>query len=173
VRKREFEVLGDQLLDVRSLDVVLVGDFNDFENVNAPESSTMSRGHILVEGLGGIGAAHLTVLLVHVVCAGAGVVTDPDAKVLDLEGSLLVDDVQGDDLAVGLLDLAQLHEEVPEAGLGNHGVGCEDSHAVEFRGRVGVCRKVAPDDLVFLKATHLDCILIDCGVFVDVVESSK
>jgi len=158
VRKREFEVLGYQLLDVRSLDVVRVGDFNDFENVNAPESGTMSGGHILVKGLDGIGAAHLTVLLVHVVCAGAGVVTDPDTEVLDLEGSLLVNDVQGDDLAVGLLDLAQLHEEVPETGLGDHGVGCKDSHAVEFRGRVGVGGQVAPDDLVFLKATHLDCI---------------
>ncbi len=39
MRKREFEVLGDQLLDVRSLDVVLVGDFNDFENLSQTHQS--------------------------------------------------------------------------------------------------------------------------------------
>lgn len=121
--------------------------------VNGPKTGTMSSRHILVEGFDGVGAAHLTVLLVHVVSAGAGIVSDPDAKVLDLEGALLVDDVQRDDLAVGLLDLSQLHEEVPEAGLGDHGVGSEDSHAVQLRGRVGIRGQVAPDDLVFLKTT--------------------
>jgi len=93
MREREFEVLGDQLLDVWPSDVVRVGDFHHFENMDAPEPGTMSRRHVLVERLDGISAAHLSVFLVHVVGAGAGVVTDPDAKVLDLERSLLVDDV--------------------------------------------------------------------------------
>lgn len=34
VRKREFEVLGEQLLDVRTLDVVGLLEFNNFENLN-------------------------------------------------------------------------------------------------------------------------------------------
>ena len=38
--------------------------------------------------------------------------------------------VQGDDLAVRLLDLAELREEVPEAALGYHIVRGEDAHAV-------------------------------------------
>lgn len=121
--------------------------------MNAPESGTVAGSHILVESLDGLGAAHLSVLLVHVVGAGAGIVTDPDAKVLDLERALLVDDVERDDLAVGLLDLAQLHQEVPEAGLGNHGIGREDAHAVQLRRRVRVGGQVAPDHLVFLQAT--------------------
>lgn len=33
VREREFEVLGDQLLDVWSLDVVGVGDFDNLEDL--------------------------------------------------------------------------------------------------------------------------------------------
>ena len=121
--------------------------------VNGPETGTMSGRHILVESFDGIGTAHLTVLLVHVVRAGAGIVTDPDTEVLNLERSLLVDDVQRHNLAVGLLHFSQLHEEVPEAGLGDHGVGCEDTHAVQFGGRVGIRWQVAPDDLVFLKTT--------------------
>lgn len=51
----------------------------------------MAGSHVLVEGLDGIDTAELTELLVHVVGAGARVVAEPDAKVLDLEGLLLSD----------------------------------------------------------------------------------
>ncbi len=39
VREREFEVLGDQLLDVGSLDVVGVVDFHDFEDLEGGKVS--------------------------------------------------------------------------------------------------------------------------------------
>lgn len=61
--------------------------------------------------------------------------------------------VQRDNLAVRLLDLPQLGQKVPEAALGNHIIGSEDAHAVEFGSRVGVGGQMAPDDLVFLQAT--------------------
>ena len=51
----------------------------------------MTGSHVLVEGFNGVGTAHLTELLVHVVGAGARVVADPDTEVLDLEGTLLLD----------------------------------------------------------------------------------
>lgn len=60
--------------------------------------------------------------------------------------------VQADNLAVGLLDLLQLGEEVPEAGLGDDIVRGEDAHAVQLRGRVAVRRQMTADDLVFLQA---------------------
>lgn len=59
--------------------------------VDGPESGTMSGSHILVQGLDGIGSRHLAILLVHVVGAGSGVVSNPDTKVLDLQGTLLMD----------------------------------------------------------------------------------
>ena len=59
--------------------------------VDGAEAGTVTSSHVLVESLDGVGAAHLTELLVHVVGTGARVVTDPDAEVLDLEGTLLVD----------------------------------------------------------------------------------
>ena len=59
--------------------------------VNGPEAGTVAGSHVRVEGLDGIGSRHLAVLLVHVVGAGARVVTDTDAEVLDLQRSLLVD----------------------------------------------------------------------------------
>lgn len=59
--------------------------------MDGPETGTVTGGHVGVEGPDGIGTAHLTVLLVHVVGARARVVADPDAEVLDLLGVLLVD----------------------------------------------------------------------------------
>lgn len=108
VGKRELQVLGEELLDVRTTDGLGALDLNDLEDlqagiskngrdgcwyktyVNRPEARTVTGGHVLVESLDGVGSRHLAVLLVHVVGAGAGVVTDPDTEVLDLEGALLV-----------------------------------------------------------------------------------
>lgn len=131
----------------------------------------MASGHVGVQGVDSISSAHLTVLLVHVVCAGSRVVSDPDTEVLDLEGVLLRDlnecqmafhaifpalctyHLDADDLTGGLLDLLETSQEVPVSGLGDSRVGSEDGHSVEGRGGVGLGGQVAPDDLEFLKTT--------------------
>lgn len=184
VGQRELEVLGEELLDVGAADVLGLLNLNDLEDVDGAEAGTVTGGHVLVEGLDGVGAGHLAVLTVHVVSAGARVVADPDANVLDLEGVLLVDLVgaliprlvevyachmawqshvrnetgftdlvEADDLTVGLLDLPQAGEEVPETALGNNRVGRKDAHTVELRSGLGVSGQMAPNDLVFLQAT--------------------
>lgn len=75
MRKREFEVLGEELLDVGALDVVGLLEFNNLEDlfavqlvyifemreqvetyVDGPETGSMSGGHILVHGLNCIGS---------------------------------------------------------------------------------------------------------------------
>ena len=122
-------------------------------HVNRPEPSTMSSRHILIHRLDCLRPAHLAILLVHVVGARARIVADPDAEVLDLEGPFLMNDVEGDDLAVRLLDLAQFHQEIPESRLGNYGVGSEDAHAVELWGGVGFGGQVPADNLVLCEAT--------------------
>lgn len=61
--------------------------------------------------------------------------------------------VQANDLTIGLLDLAQLGQEVPESTLGDHIVGCKDAHPVQLRRRVGIRRQMPSDNLVFLQAT--------------------
>ena len=91
MRQGELEVLGQKLLDVGAADVLGLLNLNDLEDVDRPKAGTVTGGHVLVEGLDGVGTGHLTVLAVHVVGTGAGVVADPDANVLDLEGVLLVD----------------------------------------------------------------------------------
>ena len=61
-----------------------------FTYVDRPEAGTMPGSHILVEALDGVSTSEFTELLVQVVGAGARVVTEPDAEVLDLQGLLFV-----------------------------------------------------------------------------------
>ena len=66
----------------------------------------MSGRHILIQSLHRIRPAHLPILLVHVVRARSRIISNPDAKVLHLQRSLLGDDVQADDFAVRFLHFA-------------------------------------------------------------------
>lgn len=59
--------------------------------MDASKAGTVAGGHVGVEGLDGSDSGGLTVLLVHVVGARPGVVTDPDTEVLDSQGVLLGD----------------------------------------------------------------------------------
>lgn len=59
--------------------------------MDRPEAGTVAGGQVGVQGLDGVDAGQLAVLLVHVVSTGARVVADPDTEVLDLLGVLLVD----------------------------------------------------------------------------------
>lgn len=59
--------------------------------MNGTKAGAVTGGHVLVKGLDGIRAGEFSELLVHVVCARAGIVADPDAEVLDLQRTLLVD----------------------------------------------------------------------------------
>lgn len=147
----EAQVLLGELADVRSLDVLSLLDLDDAEDVDGPEAGTVAGGHVGVEGLDGICSGQLAVLLVHVVCTGTRVVSDPDTEVLDLEGVLLVEHLDADDLTSGLLDLLETTQEVPVSGLSDRLVRGEDGHAVEGGCRVSLGGQVAPDDLVFLK----------------------
>lgn len=61
--------------------------------------------------------------------------------------------VKADDLTVGLLDLPQAGEEVPETALSNNRVGRKDAHTVELGGRLSLGGQMAANDLVFLQAT--------------------
>jgi len=71
VRKREFEVLGEELLDVGALNVIGLLELNNLEDlwkvlavevdlessltyVDRPKAGSMSGGHILVQSLNSI-----------------------------------------------------------------------------------------------------------------------
>jgi len=106
VGERELESWLEELLDVRPPDVFLLFNLGDSENLDIPESSSVSGSHVLVHGLDGLGSGKSSELLDHlgnqscshihtdptyVVGTGSGVVSEPDGKVLDLQWLLLVD----------------------------------------------------------------------------------
>ena len=82
---------------------------------------------------------------------GPRLVPHPDPKVLDRRRPLLEDLVARDDLPVGLLDLAQLGQKVPELGACARVVGGPELHAEERGLRVGGGGEVAPDDGVLVE----------------------
>ena len=59
--------------------------------MDRPKPSPVPSGQVLVQSLDGTDSGELPELLVHVVGSRSRVVSEPDTKVLDLEGSLLVD----------------------------------------------------------------------------------
>ena len=71
----------------------------------------MPGSHVPVALGDGSGDSEVPVLAVHVVGAGPGVVSQPDAEVLDLEWLPLPYLLQGHDLSGGLLELTELPQE--------------------------------------------------------------
>lgn len=102
--KGESELRLEELFDVRTTDIVCLLELDDAKDMNGPESGTVSCCHVLVKRFNGIGTAEFAELLVHVVCARAGVVAEPNTKVLDLQRLLLIYDVDADDFTARLLD---------------------------------------------------------------------
>ena len=90
VRQGELEVGDQKLLDVGAANLS-VGDLSNTDDLDGARAGTVARSHVRVASLNCSNAGQLTVLLVHVVGAGARVVADPDTKVLDLKWLLLVD----------------------------------------------------------------------------------
>ncbi len=92
----------------------------------------------------------VSVLTVHIVSAGARVILDPDAVVLDVASRLLGDLVNVQDLTGGLLHLSHLVHEIPEAGLGDNSVGSKELHSVSLGVGVSLSGSLATNDLVQL-----------------------
>lgn len=152
--KRELEIFGSKLLDVGPLDVCGLLELDNLQNVNRSEAGTVAGSHVVVKRLDSIGAGELTVLLVHVVGARAGIVANPDPKVLHRGRALLENLVDADDFPVRLLNTTQTSEKVPETRLGNYLVGCKNAHAVELGLRMSLAGQMASNDLVLVDATH-------------------
>ena len=146
----ELQVLGQVLLDVLSLDVVSLFQFNDLQDVDRSKSSSVSSSQVLVHGFNGTDSGNISVFFVHVVDTRSGVVSDPDTEGLDLGWLGFSDDVNGNNFTGGLLDLVQLLQEVPVTRLGNNSVRSKDSHTVQLWFWNRISWKTTTDDLIFV-----------------------
>ena len=133
------------------------------DDLDGSGTAAVTAGHLVVQLGDGTGEGEVTELAVHVVGAGAGVVTEPDAVVLDDAGVLLGDLGAVEDLTGGLLHLAELVEVVPKLGLGDDRVGGEEDHPVSLGVRVIVGGHVPADDLVLTHLSrdgHICCLVL-------------
>lgn len=149
----EFDLGIDELLNVRTTNLGSF-DFSNTNDLDGTETGTMTGSHIHVEALNGFNTAHGTELLVHVVGTRARIITQPDTKVLDLQGSLLTDSSAADNLTSGTLDLLELTQEVEETGFGDDFVGSEDAHLVKLRSGFLFRRKFTSNDLILEHTTN-------------------
>jgi hypothetical protein len=110
--ERELDVRVMELLDIRTLGVSSLhgGSLN---NGDAAMTDTMTRTHFLVELFNGTVKGDIAVLLVSVVDTSTGVVTNPNAKVLNSSGVLLEDFIDSQNLTIGLLYTPQFPQEIP------------------------------------------------------------
>lgn len=60
--------------------------------------------------------------------------------------------VDGNNFSIGLLDLPQLHQEIPEPRFSNDHIRSKNPHAVELWCWVCVCWEMAANDLVLLES---------------------
>lgn len=150
VWKWELQVLGQELSDVLSLDIIFGFKFNNLQNVNRSKSSSVSSSQVRVHGFDSTNSGNISVFLVHVVGTRSRVVSDPDTKVLDLGWLVFRDDVQRNNFTRSLLNLVQLLQKVPVSGLSNNVVWCKNSHSVQLWFWNSFGRKSSTDNLVFI-----------------------
>ena len=86
--KGELDVLSSELKGVDALDI-LCGDGSGPDDLNGARAGAVTSGHLVVKLGDSPGELDVTVLPVHVVMAGTGVVAHPDAVGLDRRGLLL------------------------------------------------------------------------------------
>lgn len=156
----ELQVLGQELLNVLSLDVGGLLNFGNLQDVDRSKSGSVSGSHVLVKGFDSGDSADVSDFLVHVVGARSGVVSNPDAEVLDLSWVSFVDLVDRDDFTGSSLDLVQFLQEVPVTRLGNHFVWSKDSHSEQLWFRNRFSWQTTANNLVFLQVSH--CIITCC-----------
>lgn len=150
----ELQVLGQELLDVLTLDILGLFKLNNLQDVDRSKSGSVTSGQILVHGLNGTNSGDVSELLVQVVGTRSGVVTDPDTKVLNLGWVGLRDNVDRDNLTRSSLDLVQFLEEVPVTGLGNDNVWSKDSHTEQLWLWNGLSWETTTNNLVLSKTRH-------------------
>lgn len=98
------------------------------DDLDRAEPSTVATRHLRIELVDGARESQITILAVHVMRAGAGVVFEPDGVILDDAGVAFNQLVDVQNLARSLLHLVHLVQKVPEAGLGHYFVWCKDLH---------------------------------------------
>ena len=75
---------------------------------------------------------NISVLLVHVVVSGSGLVSEDNAEGFHVIGSTLEDLVDSENLSLSALGLELSSQVVPKLGLSDNFISCEESNGIDF-----------------------------------------
>lgn len=117
-------------------------------HLDAACQRSVATRHLCVDLGNGAILSEVPHLLVHVVGASAAVIAEPDTKVFDVCRPLLLNLSNLQNFAVGLFDLSQLAQQIPETGGGQHLVGGKQPHAKYRWVGLGLSRDEATHHLV-------------------------
>mmetsp|Transcript_23394 Transcript_23394/g.46521 ORF Transcript_23394/g.46521 Transcript_23394/m.46521 type:complete len:222 (-) Transcript_23394:56-721(-) len=124
-----------------------------FDDLDTARACSVATGHLTVHGVDRVIQGEGAVLAVHIVCARARVVAQPDTIVLHCERVRFANLVDVEDFTVGLLHVTVLVKEVPKSRLRDDLIGCEKLHAESRRLWDIFSRSFSPYHLVELAAT--------------------
>lgn len=141
--------LGVSVLDgPGSPDLVLLVDHHGPDDRDGVGGGSVVSGHLGVELADGSVEGHVSVLLVHVVVGGPGLVPQDNAEGLDVVGLPLEDLVDGEDLSLGSLGLELATQVVPELGLGDDLVPGEETDGIDLGAGVFLGGQLPSEDQV-------------------------
>lgn len=155
MRQRKFQVLGQVLLDVLSLDILSLLQLNHLQDVDVSKSGSVSSSQVLVHSFNGTNSGNVSVFLVHVVDAGSRFVSDPDTVGLDLGWRWVRDHVKSNNFTRCFLDFVQSLQEVPVTRLSDNSVGGKDPHSEQLGLWNGLSWETTTNDLIFMQSRHL------------------
>ena len=115
-----------------SSDLFLLVEDGGADDRDGVGGGAVVAGHFGVQLADSSVQGDVSVLLVHVVVASAGLVPEDDAEGLDVIGSALEDLVDREDLSLGALGLELATQVVPELGLGDDFVAGEETDGVDL-----------------------------------------
>ena len=118
-------------------------------------TGTVTGRHFGVQLFHGTAQRSITVLFVHIVAAGTGVVAKRNTVHVDNVGVLLHDFTHGKDVAGGFFHFAVLMQKVPETRFRLDGGFGKDLHAVDLRSLVVGGGSFTPRDLVLVDFGNL------------------
>ena len=118
-------------------------------------TGTVTGRHFGVQLFHGTAQRSITVLFVHIVAAGTGVVAKRNTVHVDNVGVLLHDFTHGKDVAGGFFHFAVLMQKVPETRFRLDGGFGKDLHAVDLRSLVVGGGSFTPRDLVLVDFGYL------------------
>ena len=92
----------------------------------------MVTSHFCVKLTDGPVDRDVSVLFIHIVVSGSGLISENDAESFNVIWSSLKDFVHGENLSLGTLGLELTSQMVPEFGLSSNFISCEKSDSIYF-----------------------------------------